>query len=317
MSRAYTLLANYIIEDYMISIKEKIELLKECVEVGVDINKNNSYMLFSAINKCAPLEIIKFLIDNGIDIHAENDKVLYLACMQDKYRHKFEVVKLLLEFGAKITTRIIHALTIYSEQYFLAETDIKIIKLLISYGADPFEKTNQLFCRACYSGNVDFVQYLLDLGANCNISEVGSQEPGSFHYNTFVTAPISFAFEKIRGDSSDSGKLGVIKLLLDHGANPNEIITTNIHNGFTVIDAKYKVSLLEYTIINCDFDGCKLLFEYGADINFCYNIINKNYVCFRCAYLMLTNISIMDKIIDLFMEYKLDIKEAIDTMIHW
>lgn len=320
MSKIHILACNYIIKDYAVPTKEKIELLQECIELGVDINKNNSDMLFAAVNKCTDPEIFKFLIDNGINIHAENDIALYRVCMREKMRTKFEVVKLLLEAGAKINaynSPIIFALTIYSEQYKLSENDIDIIKLLIEYGANPFEKTNQLFCRACYSGNVGFVKYLLDLGANCNSSEVGPKRNGSFHYNTSATAPICFAFEKIRGYSEDADKLGVIRLLLDNGANPNEIMTTTVCNGFTVIDIRHKISLLENTIINCDLDGCKLLFEYNADVNFCYNIINKQYKCFETLTMSAKQLKIMDTIMDLFMDHGLDIIEVIKCIRQW
>jgi hypothetical protein len=100
MSKIHTMATNYIIEDKKIPTKEKIELLKECIELGVDINKNNSDMLFSAINELDGIHIIKFLIDNGIDIHVKNDKALFKACLlHDK---KFDIIKLLLESGAKV-----------------------------------------------------------------------------------------------------------------------------------------------------------------------------------------------------------------------
>jgi ankyrin repeat protein len=189
--------------------------------------------------------------------------------------------------------------------------DIPIIKLLISYGANPFEKTNQLFCRACYYGDISFVKYLIDLGADCNHSEI---------YPTDISVPmkpICFAFEPKDNWHHPPPKLELIKILLDNGANPNEIIsgTTIAYGGIS--DTQYKLSLLENCIFYCDAECCKLLFEYGADINSCYNIINKNYICFKAARLGAQDINILHKIIDIFMEHNLDITEVVDAMIQY
>lgn len=94
-------------------------------------------------------------------------------------------------------------------------------------------------------------------------------------------------------------------------------MTTNVNNNYAVTDVKYKVSLLEHTIIHCDLDGCKLLFEYNADVNFCYNIINKQYKCFETLIMSAKQLKIMDMIMDLFIDHGLDIIEVIKCIRQW
>jgi hypothetical protein len=57
-----------------------------------------------------------------------------------------------------------------------------------------------------------------------------------------------------------------------------------------------------------NFDDCKLLFEYGADINLCHNLINNLFGLTDTFYQK----NGMDQIINLFIEYGLDIRKVID-----
>lgn len=72
---------------------EKIEVIKECIDGGIDINQNSSEILIKAIQNN---KIVNFLIDMKIDIRVNNDNALVMACEFER----IEIIKLLLREGA-------------------------------------------------------------------------------------------------------------------------------------------------------------------------------------------------------------------------
>ena len=112
----------------------------------------------------------------------------------------------------------------------IANDNLGCVKMLIDAGADPLEPLNRPFCRACQHHRLDIAIYLLELGAS---------------YTEPSNEPICMAYQH-------SGGSELKRILLDNGADPNSIYN--------------KYCLLEHCLENCDLEGCKLLFEYGADI---------------------------------------------------
>jgi hypothetical protein len=252
--------------DTCIPQDKKIRVLKQCLELGVDINHNDSAILFSVIF-CNNYDVVYFLIDNGINVTARDNKALMDACgdrTMMKCNDKLKIMKLLLSYGADPNAQNNYAITVLTSQ--LPKFDIT--KLLIENKMDLFAHNNILFESVCRYGDIEFVKYLINMGVNCaNIT--------------------SFIFY---------GSTEVKKLLLDNGYNPNTIC--------------YDMCLLEHKLCYYDIDSCKLLFEYGADIKYCYNIINKKCDIFRGIRAYGTEVR--TQLIDLFAEHGLDITGVFD-----
>ena len=146
--------------------------------------------------------------------------------------------------------------------------DINIVKLLIDHGADPFSSNNILLKGACKDNNIPLFEYLISIGAKC--SDIDD-------------LTIACAFSKYCD-------LELKKILLCNGTDPNMIVCDGSR-------------ILECAICNNDIDTCKLLIEYGADINLCYNAdraTSPTYIFGR-----------IKPIIDLFLEYGVDIREIL------
>lgn len=220
------------------------------------------------------IKIINLLIDNGIDICANDNRALCIACQNDN----LEIVKILLSVGANANSE--------TKPPILQTDNIDIIKLLIGNGADPHVKSDKLLSSFCSTDdNLEIVEYLLSIGLIFSNKLI-------FHIFSSVDNP------KIK------------RLLLENGADPNEIKRWRAGRTNTY----YDINLLEYTIMNSDYAGCKLLFEYSADINQCYNIINKNYNELDIHNNRNDIELIIELIIELFMTHGLDICEFVDKI---
>lgn len=210
--------------------EQKIQVLQECVDIGIDINQNNSEILICAIDD-NNYSIVKFLIENGINIGMDNSKPLEKACRLGNIK----IIKLLLDAGSNKTN--IFESTIY---------DVEVVKLLIEYGYNPFDDNNTLLCNSCKNNSIDIVKYLISIGADCT-------KPNN--------QPIENVFRKYR-------KYEIKELLLRNGADPNHIKNTN--NGkvslleYSVRHSNLKNCELLFAyganvesctnIINCDYD---------------------------------------------------------------
>lgn len=191
MAEIYTYVFEKVIYDVDVPTEEKIKYLQSCIDFGIDINRNNSEILISAIQQ-NNYQIVKMLIENGANIHNNNDQPLVDACFEDNY----DIVKLLLSLGADVSAQNNEPIvnSIYNE-------NLQITKLLIEYEAHVFSDTNSVFIYACRYSDFKIVEYLINMGVNCN-------EPNN--------EPIIAAFER-------SGLYKMKRLLFDNGANPNAI----------------------------------------------------------------------------------------------
>lgn len=276
-----------IVSDKYVENDKKIRIIKECMESGVDINYNNAIVLLSAI-KANNYEMVSFLIDLGIDIRANNDSALICACYEtyddDNGRNycrkshnifnenKFKIINLLLSLGADVCAQNNAPMSNYIKSF--GDITINVIKLLVEYGADPFCHDNLLLNEVCDKTNLLIFEYLISIGANCaNIKSY-----------------------RIRSIFTNHGTIKFVKILLDNGIGPN-----------TIIDDR---SLLEWSMCYKLESNCKLLLEYGADINLCHNIINVNRSFFH-DFISCTSRNKMKPICSLFLEYGIDIEEKI------
>lgn len=270
MSEVYKFAFESLCENNKIESERRIQIIKECIEAGIDISYDDSKLLITAIQN-KDNETVNFLIDNGIDFKAKNNNALQMACMHNNS----EIIKLLLRLGAEPNSDAL-----------LLVNDNDIIKLFIEYGVDPFANSNRLFIKLCRNDiNLSMVEYLISIGANCS-------EPDN--------EPIAQAFKSHYNPK-------IRRLLLDNKADPNAMAS------FFQEDSD-DICLLELCIVKVDLDGCKLLFEYGVDINHCHSIINKKYRYDARIYKEEKELA-LKPIIDLFMEQGLDITEYVHRTI--
>lgn len=144
------------------TIEEKIEIMKQCLQSGANINNNPVFVLNLAIN-FRQHSAVEFLIENGINFRIDNDILLITACQKDDY----EMIKILLDAGCEANALNNRAIWLYSGK----KIDFKIIKLLIERGADPFSHDNNLFYNACKGHNMEIIRYLISIGANVSVPD--------------------------------------------------------------------------------------------------------------------------------------------------
>lgn len=253
MSKLYQYTFECICSETKMNNEDRFEIIKECVEAGVNINYNNSQILKRAIGD-GDMKLFHYLFDNGIDIHVDDDEPLRIACSYNQ----IEIVKLLISVGAN-TNDVFTKAPLF---------DLDIIKLLVEHGANPFDRLNRMFINLCHWDEYfPIIQYFISIGADCTLPD---------------NKPIITSF-------SNNHVLKIKRLLLENSADPNAV----------KIKGDKKVNLLELAVQKRDFNGFKLLLEYGANLNLCQNIINK------------TNIIRYENImgfVDLFKENGLDIE---------
>lgn len=238
------------------------------------------------------IAVLQECIDSGFDINRNNSQIL----LQSVNSKNYQIIKFLIDNGINIGENILEEacrikdtpiikllLDSGADLHVNNNTIIKciydnveLIKLLMEYGFDPNSNNNGVMREACYFGKIDVVKYLLSIGVSCI-------EPNN--------QPWLNAF-------NNSGIYNMKELLLQNGADPN-----------IIKDTKRNISLLEFCVMNCNFEDCELLFKYGANINSCQNIINRNYSCFPYF-----DDYHSDKIIKLFMLHGLDISEFVNEM---
>lgn len=320
MSYLHICAFDHIIQDKLHNSQIKIDVLKECIDAGVDINRNDSEVLCKAIFKNDAI-IVGFLIDHGIKI---TEKALDLAVTMGPI-----MTKLLLDTNVNInlndSSLLIEA---------IREEDLDTLRILIDYGINISADNDNALIEASTGYDLEILKLLLLLGADVN-AQKSIIVTGNITYLDNIKLLIEFGLDYrahndillleamknnkdialyllnlIKPDCLEKETLDQIicsafiyqadleikKLLLDRGANPNAIITNKPYEG---------VSVLEYVAINGEFACCKLLLEYGADVNLCKNLIDgKRREPIKKKGKSIDNYT---KIIELFNEHGLDI----------
>lgn len=258
-----------IIDNNEIDTDYKLSMMKECIDLSNVTGFDINYNESEALFiERNDYAVVKLLVENGINVSARNNQAIIDIC---KTHENFDIIKLLIAYGADPLARNNEPISLVG--------NIDTVKFFINLGADPFAHNNKLFRSACIRGNKILVDYLISIGANCT-------EPNNM--------PICSTY-------FHCGRNEIKKLLLDNGADPNTIYISEY-------DATSgKEYLLDKAIRNCDYDGCKLLLEYGADVNLCHYSHRKEYS--KHYYYERDK---MQQLIDLFADRGKDISYIID-----
>jgi len=220
---------------------DDLDQVNELVGQGADVNAKDKFFGDTPLHKAIQLrnfEMVKLLIENGADVNAINgqdDTPLILSVAQSD----LEFVKLLLENGAKVNAHGSDGNTALHVSLFLKtcsvpcaslkDIELEIIKLLVNHGADVDAKnfyeeipldwahTKEQFMiliehgatftknhinKIVQYGYTDVLEKLISLGANI-------KQP-----NAILETPLHIA--------AKYGQLETVKLLIKHGANPNQ-----------------------------------------------------------------------------------------------
>lgn len=229
-----------------------IKKVKSYLEQGANCNALDSYNRTALINASVSGydDIAKLLIEEGTDVNIQ-DKAGATALMYTARNTNYEMVEFLLKNGADVNMRDAAGETAlyYSIEHnsFGQENErenaIKILNLLIKYGADVNTKNDEgaylldIYYRSSKSENKEMFKILIENGFDLE-SKINDD-------NSDYT-PLMIAVYKEDYD--------MVKYLLDKGVNPNAANNEN------------KTALM---IANDDgnFDISKLLIEQGANIN--------------------------------------------------
>lgn len=246
--------------DYAI-MAQNPELIIEFLQRGADLNQ--THIVEGVL--CEPVyienfEFVKFLFEQGLDVSNINKPCGGLSYQEQTpfliavYKGNLEIVKYLLQLGANIQRDGAEALSLAARQ-----SNFEMIQYLIENGADIRGlEGNQVICDLAFEGNIEFLKFLIQKGINktellnpCSIYRYVSLGNGEFQgitrdYNENGDLT-PFLISILRGH------LNIAKLLLDNGADVNDV------------DDNSRSALI-LAVIEDDLNGVKWLIEHGADL---------------------------------------------------
>ena len=239
---------------------------------------------------------------------------LMLVCSYPYNDNSVEFARLLLDTGASInqqTTNGRTALTIAIYNNNKSKNSIKLIKLLLERGANPFLKDTfitpyeyQSIDYACYTNNLEILKLLLHpIVSNDHLltaCRYGSYKCASYLLDNYKFTNLS---ECLLAACSTLNKVSykLITKLLYLGASPNfEMNTTNPLLEFLSHKIpNSQVSLVKRLIPKfechispiliacshqCEYDVIKLLVEHGYEINTSFSFNNKTPIMYASEY---------------------------------
>lgn len=210
-------------------------------------------------------EAISLMADAGWDIHARkkpfNETLLHQAA---RYGHP-DTCQELINLGLNFNDGEMHTkqsplylttvLSINAKNDLEKKNALRAARVLINNGADPNiriecgETPLINLCRG--SHDYDFVEFLLASGADPNLTYADG------------VSPLNMTIRQTnRGNMTERQK--ILRLLLENGANPNQLGATCDHKD--LMPYKYKLPPIVVAICLNDSNLVEMLIEYGADI---------------------------------------------------
>ena len=239
------------------SEEDGIRVAQLLLERGADVNtrRNDHWTPLHAASYSGNVEIVRLLLDHDADPEASaegdmGEKPLHQVSF-GKYRSQEDgvrVAQLLLERGADVNgRRNDHQTPLHLASYY---GNVEIVRLILDHGADPEvnaegEKPLHRVSYGKYRSQEDGVrvaQLLLERGADVNGRRNDHQTP--LHLASY------------------SGNVEIVRLLLDHGADPEANA-----EGVMAEKPMHKVSYGKYRSEEDGVRVAQLLLERGADVN--------------------------------------------------
>ncbi|MBN8827342.1 MAG: ankyrin repeat domain-containing protein [Sphingobacteriia bacterium] len=202
--------------------RDEEETVKFLLEHGADIKKGKA--LFYAIKERKE-DMVKMLLDYGVDINArDNEGNTPLHCAIEK---DIDKIKLFIERGAEVNAK--KSLGETPLDIAIKKKDSNLVKLLQSKGADINAPSKQGYTPLEYAatnGYLDKVEFLLEHGADIKKGQplwwaVQNNQEKVVEILLNHGADVNFVDKNgntLLHYAADS--LDIVKLLLEHGANP-------------------------------------------------------------------------------------------------
>jgi ankyrin repeat protein len=189
--------------------------------------------------------IVEFLIESGADIHAKGGRfsnALQAAAFAGNHR----IVRLLIAKGADINMQGGEYGTALRAAAENSQNNELSAKVLIDAGADvnaEAGKEGDALTVAASNGSVSLVEMLLKHGADV-------RGHGGKHGSPLIAAA-----------SCDKPSLELVRILLQHGADPNVQSTTESRGGRRIVTA------LQSACYAWNYENVRHLLEHKADVN--------------------------------------------------
>jgi len=230
---------------------------------NIDINfiTSNDYKdtILCAVIRKGDIEVVTYLLKNKADVELGVGNFIATPLCIATYQNKFDIVKLLLEYGAMPNTKE-RPLSIASNK-----GNFDIVKILLEYGA-IFKQSD--FIEAVESKNIEIVKLFMN---NFKIDENTINDAFCIESYYHDVECMSFLLENgAKIDSVDKngnstlsiasygGKIDIVKILVKHKAN------IELKNNFS------NTPLLRATLEN-NIEVVEFLVKNGADINIANN----------------------------------------------
>jgi ankyrin repeat protein len=215
-------------------VKGNIEQVKSLIAKGANVNAKDDRgqtSLHLAVRNFYE-EIVEFLISEGADVNASQTDASWTPLLDAASTGQTEVIKLLLQHGAKVDVGDKFG---YTPLYYAMWSEEKdAIKALISSGADvnvlPSENDDPPLVYAVWEGNREAVKVLIDAGADVNYKDEG-------------WTPLHWAIRSANAE--------LAKLFIGKGV---------------------KIPAFHKAVLEGDLDGAKQLIESGMDVDIRDNV---------------------------------------------
>lgn len=277
---------------------ELLEIIELLFKHDADPNFANSSihppLIMAARNGLG--QIMALLLKRGAspNFTSSNVKIFTIQAAIDGFKNEDErlaIIELLLAFGADPNAgnrgRKPLQLAIIADSF-------PLVKLLLENGADP-DSTNDCLIQACLKRSFNIIEILLKYGTNTNAVDSAGNTPLSTAAGYYDKGPYFFLFLRM-SKTGNHGSAELVKLLLDHGADPNgshqqhrllttcamfldvDIATLLLEYGANpnVVDSAGKTPLIE-AVRNCSIELVEILLKKNADPNFVYTASEEAY----------------------------------------
>ncbi|MBV9506013.1 MAG: ankyrin repeat domain-containing protein [Acidobacteriia bacterium] len=265
------------------------EMIRVLLQAGADpgaLLPGGQTILMTAAHTGNP-EAVKLLVDRGVDVNAREETYGETALMWAAAENHAGAVKILLEHGAEINARSIEVklpqdrfglegvLTILPHgnwtplMYAARQGSLDAARVLVDAGAelnitDPDGTTALVL--ALINGQYDTAALLVERGADPNIGDTAGM--AALYAAVDMNTLGEVYGRPARPSTSKRNALALIKLLLDHGANPNaQLKTPTLQRAHTPGEgtlAEGSTPLMR-AAKNGDAAAMRLLLEHGAD----------------------------------------------------
>lgn len=142
-------------------IFSNISILSYLLKKGANISNKNMYK--STFSRKIKIDMIKFLFDYGIDFISDDKFILY--CIDISHCvDNVNIVEFLLKQGID-PNRLSNITEEHLIDSAIRNRNLKLVEILISYGADPSLSTSKCLSLAIQTGEEELIRLLLNKGA--------------------------------------------------------------------------------------------------------------------------------------------------------